>query len=165
MNEPQMPINQPGSYPAKLVDWAITQTKAGEPQVVCMFQYVQDGKPLSLNWFGSFKEKAVQRTLDTIKLLGLKGTDLSILADGCQGKGLELGKQVEIVVEIKPDMTGKIRAGISWVNDPQRATLTKKLDRATAKGLLEIHSLRMSGSMGIPQAATAEPFLEQDLGF
>lgn len=171
MNEPNLPINIPGSYPAKLIDWAITETKAGDPQVACMFSYVQDGKPLTLTWYGSFKEKAVQRTLDTIKMLGLKGTDLSILADGCQGKGLDLSKSVEIVVEVNADMLGRQRAQIKWVNDPTRSAQTiRKVDREKAKSLLEVHSLKLSGMVGVsvtPKAAIplVEPFLEQDLGF
>lgn len=167
MND-QAPINIPGSYTGKLIDWAVTQTKAGMPQIVCMFEYLQDGKPLRLSWFGSFQDKAVQRTFDTLRFLGLKGNDLSVLADGVQGKGLEVGKVANIVVEIRTDLNGKPRAGISWVNDPSRAQLTKKLDKDTARGLLEVYSLRLSGTQGLEVSPTSVDMAqaeEQDLGF
>jgi hypothetical protein len=158
--ETGMPVNKPGSYPGKLIDWAITETKDGSPQVVCMFEYLQDGKPLRLNWFGSFKEKAYERTIEALRFLGLQGVDLSILADGAMGKGLTKDKVADIVVEVRPNLTGKLVAGIAWVNNPHEANIPKKVSRDRAAQLLEVHSLKLSSIQGLPvsqpSSATAQ---------
>lgn len=146
------PVNKPGAYMGKLVDWGCTATKENAVQVVCMFEYIQEGKPLRLNWFGSFKEKAFDRTIEALKFLGFKGSDLSILADGQGGKALIKGIEAEIVVEVRPNLTGKIVAGIAWVNNPHEANIPKKLTKEAAASLFEIHSLRLSATQDLPQS-------------
>ncbi len=159
--ETGQPVNKPGSYPGKLIDWGITSTKDGLPQVVCMFEYLQDGRALRLNWFGSFKEKPYQRTIDALKFLGLQTHDLSLLADGIPGKALTLGQMAEIVVEIRPNLTGKMTAGIAWVNNPHEPNIAKKLSRDQAAQLLQVHSLRLS-SIQESQASPPSGIMGQD---
>lgn len=123
--------HKPGAYLAKAVDWGISQTQAGLPQAVICFRYEGGG---DLLWFGSFKEKAVERTIETLVLLGLKGA-VEDLATGVQGKALDMTKEVEIVVEEKADSTGKPRIGISWVNDPNKSRI-KGLSKFEASSML-----------------------------
>lgn len=119
-----------GTYMAKPVDWGISKTQAGLPQVAITFRYEHG----DLNWYGSFKDTVVERTVDTLILLGLKGT-LETLADGIPSKALDPEKEVEIVVEHRPDQKGSMRAGIAWVNDPGRTSI-KKIEKGEASSLL-----------------------------
>jgi hypothetical protein len=126
--------HKPGTYIARPVDWAITKTKAGLPQVCVCFRY-NDGVDKDIVWYGSFKDTVVERTVDTLISMGLQGS-LETLADGCLGTALSKEKPMEIVVEHRQDMSGKLQAGVAWVNDPAKSRLSGKVEKAEAAMLL-----------------------------
>lgn len=100
---------QPGTYIAKVVSHAISETKGGDPQAAITFSFTEAGKiQHSLTYFGSFKEKARPFTIKALLACGLKGNN--------PAGPLEIGKEVSIVVENEEGQDGKIRAKIRWVN-------------------------------------------------
>jgi hypothetical protein len=131
---------KPGKYRAKALDWGVGKTKAGLPQVIILFEYNQQGdapgttESRQLMWFGSFKEKARERTLGVLVNLGLRGP-VSTMENGRDGKALDETKEVEIVVEHRADESGKIRAGVAWVNEIGGRGVQSKLAEGEAKAL------------------------------
>jgi hypothetical protein len=107
---------KPGKYQARLKDYWIGKTSAGLPQAELLFEFDVDDELKELIWFGSFKEKAKPHTIKALLHCGLKGNDLSTLADGLEGHALELGKEVMITVAKETDDKGNPRLRISWVN-------------------------------------------------
>lgn len=108
---------KPGRYKAHALDWGVTKTKAGLPQVIVLFEYEQSpGERRELMWFGSFKDGALARTEDTLFMLGLRQAPYPAMESGRDGKALDEKAEVEIVVEHRLDQNGVKRAGISWVN-------------------------------------------------
>lgn len=125
---------KPGKYKAKAIVWSISKTKAGLPQVVILFEYQQGEESRQLMWFGSFKDKAKDRTLETLFNLGLRSAPSS-LESGREGGELDVNQEVEIVVEHRIGQDGVRRAGIAWVNQKGRG-LESKLAQGEAKALL-----------------------------
>ncbi len=96
---------QPGTYVAKVVSHAISETKAGDPQAAVTFGF--DGH--TMTWFGSFKAgKASEITIKALLVCGLKGNN--------PAGPLEIGKEVSIVVEEEIGQDQKARMKIRWVN-------------------------------------------------
>lgn len=98
----------PGTYNAKVLSHAISETKAGLPQAVVKFTFEAAGTAHTLTWFGSFKEGALPHTIKALLACGLQGNN--------PGGALEIGKEVLIVVEDDKGEDGKTRNKISWVN-------------------------------------------------
>lgn len=113
---------KPGKYKAKAIDWGVTKTSAGLPQVSVLFEYQQPGdmpgvqEVRQLIWFGSFKEKAAERSMEVLEMLGLKQAPYPAMEIGREGKALDETIEVEVVVEHRVDLKGVRRAGIAWVN-------------------------------------------------
>ena len=93
--------------------WAqFSQPKNGTTQVVISFE-ILDGMwaGRKVAWFGSFSEKAYERTLQALRYCGMKGDDLMTLPDQV------LDQEVSIVVEHN-EWEGKVTARVAWVNEP-----------------------------------------------
>jgi hypothetical protein len=119
-----MTLTKPGTYTAKVMDHAITETKAGLPQATVRFSFEADGEQKVLTWFGSFKDTVVEHTIKGLVACGLKGNNPS--------GPLEVGKEVSIVVSVELDDQGHENNRIRWVNalggigkrmDPQAAAI------------------------------------------
>lgn len=81
----------------------------------------------TITWFGYFTEKATERTLESLRLLGWQGSDLADLST--------VGtKEVVIVVEAE-EYKGVWRPKVKWINDPESGGIALKapLDDAKAK--------------------------------
>lgn len=105
---------QAGKYTAKILDYGIGITKAGDPTVVVRFGF---GQGQSLIWNGSLKEgKAQEITIKALLTLGLSNEDnLEALADGIDSNLLDINREVEI--DVQPDTyEGKTRMRIAWIN-------------------------------------------------
>ena len=154
-----------GSYLARPVDWGISKTKAGLPQVTVCFRYKgADGQDRDILWFGSFKDTVVERTVDTLMAMGLKGS-LETLADGVPGAALNSGSEMEIVIEHRVDQNGVKRAGVAWVNDPAKSRI-EKISKAEAGSLLSgVNAILMRKRQNDSAASAPDPASEPDLPF
>lgn len=116
-----MELLKPGTYPGKVLEHAITETKDHNPQAVVKFQ-VADRQ---LIWFGSFKDTVVEHTIKGLVACGLKGNN--------PGGQLEIGKEVSLVVDVE-ERDGKTRNRIRWVNN---AGIANKVSPQEAMAKLE----------------------------
>lgn len=76
-------------------------------------------------WFGFFTEKTQERTLESLRLLGWQGDDLSDL------KGIDRN-DVKIVVE-EETYNGKTTAKVQWINAPGGMALKDPMSADQAK--------------------------------
>ena len=132
---------KPGQYSAKLLDYAISTTKEGKPQVVAVFEFDDsNGDHFQRTWAGSLNHgKAREITLKALKAMGLQGGEekLPHLAYGVDSGELSLTKRVQITVadEQNPN-TLEWSSRIKWVNEIGGPMMGNRLSPDAAKDLL-----------------------------
>ncbi len=105
-----------GKYVARAEHWKLGEASTGSEQVVVDFKF-SDPALGSILWFGFFTEKTYERTVESLRHCGWKGTDVLEL-DTPQA---DLNaNEVEIVVE-HDTYKGKTSAKVAWVNNLSRA--------------------------------------------
>lgn len=84
----------------------------GTKQVVLHFEIMEgEHTGVRLPWFGYFTKDAADRTIESLRIAGFKGDDLSMLPSQV------LENRVTIVVEVN-EWEGKRQSKIAWVNRP-----------------------------------------------
>lgn len=106
-----------GKFPAKLKTYGLEESRAGHPMVVAIFILKDEhGQDHNLTWRGSLKPgRASELTIDQLLILGLKGDDLTGLAQGAESGLLNTEKEVSVSVEIE-DYKGRLLPKIAWIN-------------------------------------------------
>lgn len=102
-----------GKYLAKPVQGAFGKSKEkGTPQVGIEFEFqTQDGGTERMWWIGYLTEKAKDRALETLAMIGFNG-------DENFGEGsFDPESQVELDISLE-EYEGKMRPRINWVNEP-----------------------------------------------
>lgn len=98
-----------GTYVARAVEWEFGWTKNQNEQVAVSFEATEgDFAGERIAWFGFFTDKTQKRTVESLRLCGWKGTDLSDLS------GLD-ANEVKIVVA-EEEYEGKVTLKVQWVN-------------------------------------------------
>lgn len=129
-----------GRHMAKVIDYGLSETKAGDPQVRVRFKLDGDGSEIT--WFGSLKEgKAQEITVDALLVMGFTGSDLTALEGGSGSKVLNEEKSVSIVVEAET-YNGKTTSKVKWVNSIDGGA--KKLDPSKKSSLKNLGGLVMA---------------------
>lgn len=142
---------KPGTYSAKVLSHAISETKAGNPQAVIKFSFESDGAPHTLTYFGSFSEKAAPHTIKALLTCGLQGSN--------PAGPLEIGKDVLIVVEDEVGEDGKTRSKIRWVNEAGQIRNIIPQDAAKAKlSNLEGLVMMQKQKLGVTDDSDPIPF-------
>jgi hypothetical protein len=103
---------QPGRYMARATAVALGLTSTGKEQIVVAFTVADTGE--SISWYGYFSEKTWQRTVESLRICGWTGDDLTDF-DGGDLAGVDT-HDVEIVVEEELDQEGTPRARVRWIN-------------------------------------------------
>jgi hypothetical protein len=162
---------KPGKYKAKPVDWMATKTQAGLPQVTVLFEYEQDGdmpgkkETRQLSWYGSFKGGALERTIESLEMLGLRQPPYPAMESGREGGALDVNAEVEIVVEHRIH-NGVRRAGVAWVNRVGGRAMESKLEagegqqvfaEANQAFLAYMQQKGIQPKAAAPAAAAAQP--------
>lgn len=151
-----MSIYTAGRHAAKITDYGISETKAGDPQVFVTFDVAFPTGEARMTWYGSFKPKAAEITFKALQAMGLTGkvTDLSL---GVDGGALLLGTEVSVVVEEEQRRDGQgAWFKIRWVNRPGgQAGAVQRSDAGTAKAKLA--ALNVDGAMAKFRATNPAP--------
>lgn len=140
-----MSIYKSGRFSAKVTDYGISETKAGDPQAFVTFEVAFPDGAASMTWYGSFKPKAQDITFKALQALGLNGkvTDLSI---GPDGGPIPVGTEASVVVEEEQRQDGQgTWFRIRWVNRAGGGATVQRADVATAKAKLA--KLNVDGAM------------------
>jgi hypothetical protein len=117
---------------AVLTDYGISETKNGDPQVFLTFEVEPEGR---LSYFGSLKGGALQFTIGALAALGYKGKDMSDLANGVDGRALQLGTRVSVAISDDDYPGHEGQKKINFVNAPGSGI--KRADPVTAKARLK----------------------------
>lgn len=118
---------QPGTYKALLVDWGMEKSpEKGTLAVALVFRLATAAGSSDMTWRGYLTEKTTDRTLDTLDMLGFKGSSFDDLIEGSMGKSrpLNTSKVVECVVTHQ-EYNGKTYARIDWINDPEKFAIKR----------------------------------------
>jgi len=114
-----------GTYLATVLSHAIGETKKGDPQAVVSFS-VKTGKgPQKITYYGSFSEKAMEYTIKNLITCGLKGNN--------PAGDLEIGKEVELVIDIETGDDNKPRSKVKFINQVGSVRNAIPQDLAKAK--------------------------------
>jgi len=122
---------QPGKYEAKITDYGVKETKAGQPAVIIAFDVAGN----SVYWTGYFTERTMEQTKATLLMLGLKNGYLPGLALGLSGNALNATKSYSITVVHEADQDGKMWPRVRWVNDPTASNIKSAVSVEKAKQL------------------------------
>jgi len=125
---------EPGKYNAKVVDYFMSETRAGNPQVVLKFM-MEDGN--TIYHYMSLSEKAQPYTAKTLAVLGYEGQDVNLLADGPKTNILNLSKTVELVLD-NEEWNGKVNLKVKWVNELGGTNFKKLAKEEAAKKLIGV---------------------------
>jgi hypothetical protein len=106
-----MTRNNQRYYAARATLWDLGETSTGKEQVAVEFIIMTPDADLRrVTWFGYFTDDTIDRTIESLRIMGWTGNDLSDL------QGLD-ANEVELVVEDET-YEGKTRAKVRWVNRP-----------------------------------------------
>lgn len=130
---------------ARAVEGALGTASNGTEQVGVQFVLLEgpdEGK--NITWYGFFTEKTVDRTIESLRLCGWQGDDLSDLT------GID-ANDVYLVIAHEENQKGETIARVQWVNgQPQGLAMKDRMDEGTAKAFAE----RMKGHVLAAKART-----------
>jgi hypothetical protein len=113
-----------GVYAARAITGALGVSGSGKEQIGIEFE-IQDQEGGHVTWYGFFTEKTTERTIETLRICGWHGTDLSSL-DGIGDN------EVSIVLETE-EWEGKARQKVQWVNRAGGLSMANPLNADQAK--------------------------------
>ena len=118
-----------GIYRAKAISHVLGESKnKGTPQSQVAFELSQEGyEGQRIDWLGYYTEKTEDRTLESLRIAGWTGDDLS--AAELPGLG---STEVDLVIE-NEEWEGKTRSKVQWVNKPGGIALGKPMDDVARK--------------------------------
>lgn len=125
-----------GTFKARGVEAALAVAGNGSEQVAVQFVLLEgpdEGKHIT--YYGYFTDKTTERTIDSLRLCGWDGDDLSDLT------GID-ANEVYLVIEHDENDKGEARATVRWINGQGGGLAVKeRMDEGTAKAFAE----RMKG--------------------
>lgn len=112
-----MPTIQPGTHLVHVKSHVLAKTSTGKEQLAVTFE---DENGDLITWYGYFTDQAIQRTTESLKILGWKPEEHDYRVASLHGTDLLVGAEAEIVVE-NEEYDGKTRPKVRWVNSPGSA--------------------------------------------
>ena len=150
----------PGTYQAMAKGAVLTESGVKKtPQVSVEFEICSaEAAGERITWYGFLTDKTTERTLESLRYAGWRGSDISDLSDLSR----EDVPLVELVLEVE-EYEGKSRVRVQWVNrvgGRMGAALPAekaKLISAKLKGVLAAVDKRLKGE-GISTSSEKAPF-------
>lgn len=152
-----------GTFKARATQAVLGSTKRGDEQVVVQFNVTEEAfAGERITWFGSFSDKAWERTVESLRYCGWTSNDLSDLSG-------VTSNEVEIVVEHE-EWEGKMHARVRFVNGAGAFAVKNRLNpdatkafAARMQGKIAALSAR-SGAAVPPKAAPPKSAASEALG-
>ena len=105
---------------SKAKEWQLGEAETGTPFVMVSFPVKNDdGTERFLGWRGYFTEKTTDRTIESLRIMGFAGEDLSQL------EGLDTN-EVDLVVEDE-EHEGKTYEKVQFINKPRGPSVKNAL--------------------------------------
>lgn len=145
---------QPGKYEARIVNYEITQTKQGDPQVQVLFEYHPGGERHEIVWYGNLTHEVGRKiALKALLAMGFNRKNIADLAEGYQSGALDADTPVEIEVERRDKKNGPgTFLAVKWVNRLGGGKFANALPKQEAKAKLA--SLNLDGELAALRAET-----------
>lgn len=158
-----------GTYKAKAKSWGLGESGTGKEQVAVSFDILTEGAELpNITWYGYFTEETMARTVESLRICGWKGDDLSVL-DGLDANEVDLVIDEEVY-------EGKTQTKVKWINRSGglalKAPLSDERKKAFAAAMRD--RIRAIDAAGGKRTATAPkasrppdppPLTDQDIPF
>jgi hypothetical protein len=125
-----------GTWKARGGQWALTKAESSGNVMIAVEIIIKEGPAADsrLTWYGHLTDKTFERTVESLRLLGWKGDDLSDLT------GVD-SNDVNVVIGYEPDLQGEIRARVQWINQIGGVVVSNRLNPSEAA----IFAQRMKG--------------------
>ena len=123
-----MPVVGIGRHAVKVVSHVIGKSGTGTPHVGVLFEDVNGDR---ITWYGYLSDKAIERTVASLGVLGWDPQAHNGLVDSLNGTDLLVGAEAEIVVEAET-YEGKVNHKVRWVNEPGGGSLSSMEDSEAA---------------------------------
>jgi len=139
--------------------------KERKPQVALGFELLEGPNVGAfITWYGYFTDETWERTLESLRMCGWGGSDLSDLS------GIDT-QEVRLVIVHEPDLNGEIRARVNWVNSLGGIAVKQRMDVGEAKafaaqmrGRIIAHGAASGRSTQRPTGAAPQPPHEPSVG-
>jgi hypothetical protein len=163
-------LHNPGSYPAKIVDFGIMKGKNGLPSAAVMFEFaLPEGGTDRITWFGSFNGGAREFTIEALIRMGFTGKNGSELNKG-NGSGI-LDQTKEFSIVLKNDTyQEKTRTKVAFVNLPGGSGFSEKMQDGEASVLMgglnleaDFMQARKHVGKAAPEPAKQQAMSEEDM--
>ena len=139
-----------GVFQAKVVDYGVTKSKAGDPMVAVRFQiFDTEGQSHNITWYGSFKSpKSQEISAEALAVCGMKTKNFAELTGGAGSGVLDENRIVSLTLA-NEEWNGNVRLKVKYINPVGGSGFRDKMDKADAAKLF--NGLNLSGV-----AATAQ---------
>lgn len=131
----------PGYYEARIANYGIKKTKAGDPAPTIVFEVTVDGAKQRVFWQGSFKDgQARDITMKALAVCGFVNVrSFANLAEGINSGLLDMNKDLQITVEHETaqDGSGKRFARVRWINEAGGGKFKDAMDLQEATVLMQ----------------------------
>ena len=116
-----MSLQIEGTFPAKIHDYGILETKAGDPKVWIDFIVTDyDKKSQRIRWSGGFyTPQGIEMTMKTLVLCGLSSSgNVPLMGQGLESRALDVNSAIDLVIELRPSYRdpSKMESEIKYVN-------------------------------------------------
>lgn len=124
-----------GSWKARACEGTLAYTNGGNDQIAIDFALLE-GPDIGahITWYGYFTDDTFERTIESLRLMGWGGTDLSDL------EGID-SNEVRLVIAHEPDLQGELRARVKWVNGLGGIAVKSRMDAGASAAFAQ----RMKG--------------------
>lgn len=142
-----------GTFTIKGVRGMLGFTNSGKEQVAVELSVVDEGDFFGerITWYGYFTELTFDRTLESLRILGWNGDDLSDLS------GIDQNEAQAVIEEEEYD--GKLRLKVKWINAKGGLALQKPMSDGEAsafaarmKGRVLAHKQKNGGPSAAPRS-------------
>jgi hypothetical protein len=126
------PLIEEGAWKARCCAWDMGTTQStGNEQVGLDFVILEGPNTGShITWYGYFTDDTWERTVESLRLCGWGGSDLSDLS------GVD-SNEVRIVIEHEADLQGEYRARVKWVNNLGGVAMKNRMDVGAQKAFAQ----------------------------
>jgi hypothetical protein len=153
---------KPGRFRARAVGGVLAESGNGNPQIAVSFDILDEAfAGSSITWYGSFsknlgkgKKTPFQRTIETLRICGWEGDDISDLSTITKN-------EVSLTLDYET-FEGERKLKVKWVNAPGGVAVKNPMNEAQAKGFAaKMRGEVIAASRSIPKTNGSKP-LETD---
>ena len=107
-------IEAPGVHKVRVVQHQLGKSGTGTPHIAVLFEDTVGDR---ITWYGYLSDKALDRTIASLEVLGCGPAEYDGRIESLNGTGILADREAEIVVEVEK-YNSKPSPKVKWVNRP-----------------------------------------------